>query len=86
MDIGQILPGLGALAAIIAALVAALRWRRQDALDSINAGSTNVRDAMSLKNDAMADLARLKTELIAAQIENARLLAILRRNNIDPSR
>ena len=86
MDIGQILPGLGALAAIIAALVAALRWRRQDALDSINAGSTNVRDAMSLKNDAMADLARLKTELVAAQIENARLLAILRRNNIDPSR
>lgn len=79
----QILPyilGGGAITAIIAAL----RWGRQDASDSAAASSSNTAVAMSLRDemraerDAWRDTARgLETEVRELRSEVARLVLLL---------
>lgn len=83
MDQGQWLPyvlGGGS----ITALLAALRWGRQDARDSVEAASSNTADAMKLKNDAMQENERLKSQIMALVVENTRLTRIMIDAGIDP--
>ena len=84
MDVGQILPillGGGAITAIIAAL----RWGRQDARDAVEVSSQNQADAMLLKADAMTEVARLRVELAASLAEAYRLRVLLTAHGIDPA-
>jgi hypothetical protein len=68
----------------IGGFIAALRWGRQDARDSVDAASSNTTTAMTLRNEVIAENAKLKLELAALHLENLRLLALMRQAGIDP--
>ena len=69
----------------IGGFIAALRWGRQDARDSVEAASSNTATAMSLRDQVVQENARLKVELAAMHVENARLIALMQRAGLDPS-
>lgn len=83
MALGQLLPYLLGGGAI-GGFIAALRWGRQDARDSVLAASSNTTTALALRDEIQKDLAQAKVELAAMHIENTRLLLILKKHGIDP--
>jgi hypothetical protein len=68
----------------ITALLAALRWGRQDARDSVEASASNTNVAMSLRDAAIAENERLKSQIMALVVENTRLTRIMIDAGIDP--
>lgn len=68
----------------IGGFIAALRWGRQDARDSVEAASSNTTTAMSLRDEVIKENAALKLEVAALHIENLRLIALIRRAGLDP--
>lgn len=85
MDSSQWLPyALGGGSAT--ALLAALRWGRQDARDSVDAAASNTTTAMSLRDAVIEENVRLKSELMFLVTENARLTAMMVNAGIDPHR
>jgi hypothetical protein len=68
----------------IGGFIAALRWGRQDARDSVEAAASNTSTAMKLRDDVIEENARLKSELMASIVENTRLMRIMIDAGIDP--
>jgi hypothetical protein len=68
----------------IGGFIAALRWGRQDARDSVEAASSNTTTAMTLRDEVIKENAHLKLELAALHLENLRLMAMMRKAGIDP--
>ncbi len=83
MDPAQWLPYLLGGGAI-GGFIAALRWGRQDARDSVDAAASNTSTAMKLRDDVIEENARLKSELMALVVENTRLTRIMIDAGIDP--
>lgn len=84
MDPAQWLPYLLGGGAI-GAFIAALRWGRQDARDSVDAASSNTTTAMNLRDAVIEENVRLKSELMALVVENTRLIALVQRAGLDPN-
>lgn len=68
MDISEVLPYILSGGAV-ASIIAALRWGRQDAKDSVDMASSNIVTAMSLRKEAIEEVARVAAEMTALRVE-----------------
>jgi hypothetical protein len=68
----------------IGGFIAALRWGRQDARDSVEAASSNTTPDMYLRYAVIEENVRLKSEIMALVVENTRLIAMVQRAGLDP--